>query len=300
MPGKFFNLFIQLMLLTQLWSLCNTEPIKGQNAISVQMTAYPYVVVIYKRDNLNSEWKRHCTGSLVSPNRVLTAGRCLEGFNPSDLQVISGTTEARSVNHKRFDVREMTTYKQWSKNQKDSRLDEFSQDIGILELSVDDTGIKPGRFDYAEKLQKPGCRVRLIGWGTDDYGFQPWIPRGVFMDIQKEEVCQEKIKKYFSAMEKSLSSKRILCVSSNPPSYGSDADFGGPLIAESKRTIVGILIRPCPMDEECQIKEGQPNVMLRLHDFGKFIYHIIREPINGVTRELSDIDNRIPSIGSGK
>jgi trypsin len=44
----------------------------------------PYAVAIFRKGHM------HCSGSVISPTRVLTAGHCVAGFNVANFQVIIG------------------------------------------------------------------------------------------------------------------------------------------------------------------------------------------------------------------
>src|SRR5262245_10153080 len=43
---------------------------------------WPYAVAIFRKGHL------HCTGSVIGPTKVLTAGHCVAGFNLANFQVI--------------------------------------------------------------------------------------------------------------------------------------------------------------------------------------------------------------------
>ncbi len=52
---------------------------------------WPFAVAIFRKGHM------HCTGSVVSPTRVLTAGHCVDGFNVANFQVIVGRPTLRDT-----------------------------------------------------------------------------------------------------------------------------------------------------------------------------------------------------------
>jgi secreted trypsin-like serine protease len=50
---------------------------------------WPYAVAIFRKGHM------HCSGSVIGPTRVLTAGHCLAGFNVANFQVIVGRPNLR-------------------------------------------------------------------------------------------------------------------------------------------------------------------------------------------------------------
>jgi len=52
---------------------------------------YPYAVAIFRKGHM------HCSGSVIGPTRVLTAGHCVDGFNVANFQVIIGRPTLRDT-----------------------------------------------------------------------------------------------------------------------------------------------------------------------------------------------------------
>src|SRR5215204_4517472 len=52
---------------------------------------FPYAVAIFRKGHM------HCSGSVIGPTKVLTAGHCVAGFNVASLQVIIARPRLRDV-----------------------------------------------------------------------------------------------------------------------------------------------------------------------------------------------------------
>jgi trypsin len=52
---------------------------------------WPFAVAIFRKGHM------HCSGSVIGPTKVLTAGHCLDGFNVANLQVIVGRPTLRDA-----------------------------------------------------------------------------------------------------------------------------------------------------------------------------------------------------------
>src|ERR1700750_2413231 len=52
---------------------------------------WPYAVAIFRKGHM------HCSGSVIAPTKVLTAGHCVAGFNLANFQVIVGRPNLRAT-----------------------------------------------------------------------------------------------------------------------------------------------------------------------------------------------------------
>src|SRR3954452_9966936 len=52
---------------------------------------WPFAVAIFRKGHM------HCSGSVIGPTKVLTAGHCVDGFNLANFQVIIGRPTLRDT-----------------------------------------------------------------------------------------------------------------------------------------------------------------------------------------------------------
>ena len=52
---------------------------------------WPFAVAIFRKGHM------HCSGSVIGPTKVLTAGHCVDGFNLANFQVIIGRPTLRDI-----------------------------------------------------------------------------------------------------------------------------------------------------------------------------------------------------------
>src|SRR4029077_5327106 len=52
---------------------------------------WPFAVAIFRKGHM------HCSGSVIGPTKVLTAGHCVDGFNLANFQVIVGRPTLRDI-----------------------------------------------------------------------------------------------------------------------------------------------------------------------------------------------------------
>ena len=98
-----------------------------------------------------------CTGTLVAPDVVLTAGHCAE-VNPT--QIIANTTNYNAGGGVTATVKSITAYPGW----------ETSYDVSVVVLTAPVAGITPRLLGTACTFQSfaNGAQVHLVGFGLTD------------------------------------------------------------------------------------------------------------------------------------
>jgi secreted trypsin-like serine protease len=98
-----------------------------------------------------------CTGTLIAPDVVLTAGHCAE-INPT--QVIANTTNYNAGGGTTAAVKSITAYPSW----------ETSYDVSVVVLTAPITGITPRLLgtDCTFQSFTDGAQVHLVGFGLTD------------------------------------------------------------------------------------------------------------------------------------
>jgi uncharacterized protein (TIGR03382 family) len=99
-----------------------------------------------------------CTGTLIAPDVVLTAGHCAD-MNPTT--VIANTTDYNAAGGVRATVKSVTAYPAW----------ETSYDVSVIVLTAPIAGVTPRKLGTACTFQEGFAKstmVRLVGFGLTD------------------------------------------------------------------------------------------------------------------------------------
>lgn len=98
-----------------------------------------------------------CTGTLIAPDVVLTAGHCAE-VNPT--QIIANTTNYNAAGGITAQVKSITAYPSW----------ETSYDVSVIVLAAPVQGVTPRLLGTGCTFQSfaNGAQVHLVGFGLTD------------------------------------------------------------------------------------------------------------------------------------
>ena len=260
-----FGLFLNLAALLCL--LPGGAFAKGEAKTSIvggepaAIDSLPWLAFI--QDRISPEEIRYCTGTVVAPRVILTAGHCVENAEAGGLNPPSGYTVATGV----ADVRTATS----------ANVTDVSQsvvypgfdpghaygDAGLLILSrpVSSPAIRLADASDAARLA-PGTGITIAGWGKTNGASRSGSPvlEAAETVIQSASYCQRHVGDYYPF----FSAVGQFC-GIDPPSYATatcHGDSGGPAIAldpTSAPVQVGITSLGEP---ECSTLE--PNVFTRV------------------------------------
>jgi secreted trypsin-like serine protease len=230
-----------------------------------------------------------CTGTLIAPTRVLTAGHCLAGRNATDAQIVvgidgsvatSGQLRAAAIPVRGFSV-----------DPKFGEAFPFAHDtpqvaiafgdIGVIVLKRPVRGVAPVRVagpgDTA--LEAPGTAATVIGYGlTAPIDFNAPPPTGPRAPTPLQQGALSVIsqadcsKLYPRALQPSMLCTQDL-VQHTPLVQACPGDSGGPVIVQSPAGPVQIGVTswgPEVKDGRCGVLP-LPDVAMRVSSFASFI-----------------------------
>lgn len=122
--------------------------------------AYPWAVALVYRGN-HSYWGQFCSGTLVAPTWVVTAGHCAEGLTAGDIDAVIGRHDLTTATGERIGVNLVVSNPSYDPATLDS-------DIALLRLSFSsyhapiDGLIQPWDPD---QLARPFTLATVVGWG---------------------------------------------------------------------------------------------------------------------------------------
>ncbi|EFA02792.1 trypsin-7 [Tribolium castaneum] len=217
------SIFVQLLAILAMQTKCEPQTpqarIVGGSTIVIEDV--PFIVSIQYQS------QHFCGGSIIKPNKIITAAHCTDGREASDFSIRAGST-MRESGGQVAQVKKIYQNPNFNTNVND-------YDVSILELASNlsfSNTISP--ITLAQQEIDPNSRAFTFGWGTfrsDSSRLAPEL-QSVALRIVDKDTCQE-------SYEQMPITERMVCAGSQ--NGGKDAcqgDSGGPLVVDN--VLVGI------------------------------------------------------------
>jgi len=181
------------------------NPILGGSATTVGQ--YPNVVALEVGGGL-------CTGTLITPDWVLTAAHCIQGLTPSSVRVHFGTVNMFSNPGVVRTATQVIAKPGFSENNLGKN------DIGLIKLNMPITDIKPVPVNLDPAKAPVGLKVTMVGYGATAAG-GGGSTGAQFMVEQTSVACASYVG----------SNTDLLCFSQTNGKGKCQGDSGGPSFA---------------------------------------------------------------------
>lgn len=206
---------------------------------------YPWVVALVTGAGLP-----YCGGSLIAPDKVLTAAHCVAGVDADELRIIAGRTDMRTDQGIVSGVTDTWVHPDFTGPLQ-------GDDIAIVTLDRDlPYPTIPVNSD--PDAYQPGTMAALFGWGfTREDGHPSPVLQRAELPLVSDAECADAYEAY--------DPDEMVCA--GYPQGGVDAcsgDSGGPLVADGK--LIGIV----SFGTGCA-RPGQPGVYTRVATYADLI-----------------------------
>jgi secreted trypsin-like serine protease len=121
---------------------------------------WPWIVAILDADNSDPFMAQYCGGTVIAPDRVLTAGHCVLDKQARDVVVLIGATRLSAHDGRRVGVRAISVFPGYAGHR------QRGLDAAVLELSAP-AGVAPVALAAPgeEGLWPPATPAWTMGWG---------------------------------------------------------------------------------------------------------------------------------------
>ncbi|TCP56221.1 chymotrypsin [Tamaricihabitans halophyticus] len=206
---------------------------------------------------LTTNGSQFCGGSIVAPNKVVTAAHCVPDAQPDAVQVVSGRTTMSTDEGTVTDVSDIWVHPDFQNVTTGS-------DVAVLTLAseVAEQPIELAKAD--DPGYQAGTDSTILGWGTTTEGGQASdVLQKATVPVNSDEDCSAGYNEY--------DPESMVCA--GLPDGGVDAcqgDSGGPMVAGGK------LIGVTSWGDGCA-RPGKPGVYARVGSY----YDLLMEQIGG-------------------
>jgi Trypsin len=230
-----------------------------------------------------------CTGTLIAPDRVLTAGHCLEGFSPLGFAVIVGKDGnslfrpgtdrfAAAIANGGIPARAFAINPKFKESfpfaHRSPQNAIAQRDVGLILLDHPVTGVTPVKVAGAgdRAAEKPGETASILGYGLTRPSVLS-IPNSLrtgHMTVLTSAACKQA---YPRAIIRSEICGQDLKTKHAPLTQACAGDSGGPFIRQTSQGPVQIGITswgPEVKDAKCGHRH-LPGVFMRTSSFSSFI-----------------------------
>lgn len=196
----------------------------GNAANSAQ---WPYAVAIFRKGHM------HCTGSVIGPTKVLTAGHCVAGFNLANFQVIIGRPNLRAqAVGQSIGVSSGRVHPDFEQT--------GLHDVAVLHLAQPTAAAPVAVATPAQSATAtaPGASLRVAGYGaTNPFGvhLSPFLKQ-TFEIVRTDRRCLKAYTRDLYAPESmicALGAKRKKAGRFKIHTSACSGDSGGPLVADT-------------------------------------------------------------------
>ena len=188
---------------------------------------WPYAVAIFRKGHM------HCSGSVIGPTKVLTAGHCVAGFNLANFQVIVGRPNLRDkAAGQLIGVSSGRVHPDFEQT--------GLHDVAVLDLAQP-TSVPPVPLASPEQSAAatvPGSVLRVAGYGaTNPFGvhLSPFLKQ-TFEIARSDQRCLKAYTRDLFAPDSmicALGAKRKKSGRFKIHTSACSGDSGGPLVADT-------------------------------------------------------------------